>query len=322
MKTVFVINPMAGKKNNIEKLKSTITKTALKLGKEAEIYLTKGVSDATDFVKNYCKTYGAARFIAVGGDGTLSEVLNGVMETEGSEVGVIPVGTGNDFCRNFDIDCEFDNISLQLQGESVRCDAIRYKTVVDGVAKSGYCANMFNIGFDCNVADTTQRIKKDTFLSGSLAYFTSIFVSLVKRKCTHLEIELDGKKEHEGELLLTSLANGCFCGGGIKSNPLASVSDGNININIIKKVPRLKFVSLLPYYMKGTVLELKGVEKYITSKLAKKITVTPLAGKMIICIDGEISDAEKTEFEVVHNAFNFVLPKESKSFARMTNGKD
>ncbi len=310
MKTIFVINPMAGKKNNIEKLKNQINKASCALREDVEIYVTKAVSDATEFVKNYCKANGSARFIAVGGDGTLSEVLNGAMGSPNAEVGVIPMGTGNDFCRNFK-DCDFNDILLQIEGQSVKCDAIRYKTTVGGKEKVGYCANMFNIGFDCNVADTTDYIKKSG-VAGSMAYFVSILVTLVKRKCSHLEIELDGEKVHKGELLLTSLANGCFCGGGVKSNPLASVCDGNININIIKKVPRIKFVSLLPHYMKGTVLELKGIEKYITSKLAKKITVTPLSGKMRICIDGEIADAGKTEFEVAHNAFNFVLPKKSK----------
>ena len=315
MKTIFVINPMAGKKKNIEKIKSIINKASCTKNQDVEIYVTKEVSDATEFVKNYCTANGSARFIAVGGDGTLSEVLNGAMESPGAEVGVIPMGTGNDFCRNFK-DCDFNDVLLQIEGQSVKCDAIRYKTMVDGIEKVGYCANMFNIGFDCNVADTTDYIKKSG-IAGSLAYFVSILVTLVKRKCSHLEIELDGEKVHKGELLLTSLANGCFCGGGVKSNPLASVTDGNININIIKKVPRIKFVSLLPHYMKGTVLELKGIEKYITSKLAKKITVTPLAGKMRICIDGEIADAGKTEFEVAHNAFNFVLPKKSKVMSRI-----
>ena len=313
MKTIFVMNPMAGKKNSVKKLENQIKGTA---GDRIQTYITKGVSDATTFVKNYCIKNGPARFIAVGGDGTLSEVLNGAVEFEGTEVGVIPVGTGNDFCRNFDNDCDFDNVLMQIEGETVKCDAIRYKTVVNGTEKTGYCANMFNIGFDCNVADTTDYIKKSG-VSGSLAYFVSIFVTLVKRKCSHIEIELDGKKVHDGELLLTSLANGCFCGGGVKSNPLASVNDGKININIIKKVSRTRFISLLPYYMKGTVLGLKGIEKYIVSELAKKITITPKSGRMRICIDGEIMDASKTEFEIVHNAFKFVLPKAVKVLAKV-----
>ncbi len=84
---------------------------------------------------------------------------------------------------------------------------------------------MFNIGFDCNVADMTANMKKKPFISGSLAYLLSIFVMLIKKKGAKLLIELDGEKKYCGPLL-TSLANGSYCGGGIKSNPLVSIKDG------------------------------------------------------------------------------------------------
>ena len=81
---------------------------------------------------------------------------------------------------------------------------------------------MFNIGFDCNVADMTAKMKKKPLISGSMAYLFSIFAILIKKKGANLKIELDDIVKYEGPLLLTSLANGCFCGGGIKSNPLYS----------------------------------------------------------------------------------------------------
>ena len=301
MKTVFVINPMAGKGKKTEKLISDIYTVAERLGKNAECYVTKCQGDATRFVKEYV---GSARFIACGGDGTFSEVLNAVIDKVGSEAGVMPIGTGNDFCRNFK-DCHFDSIEAQFLGETVPCDAIMYKTS----DKVGYCANMFNIGFDCNVADKTSHIKKTTFLRGSFAYFVSILIMLIKKKGANLFIELDGVPMHHGKLLLTSIANGSYCGGGIKSNPLSNVSDGVMNINIVKNISRLKFISLLPFYMKGTHIKLKNIQNIICSQDAKKVTITPLDGGMRICVDGEIFDAGKTEFEVIHDAYRLVLPK-------------
>lgn len=311
MKTVFVINPEAGQGKNIDFLINTINSTISKLKADAQIYITKSIGDAEKFVKSFCKKFGPARFIACGGDGTLSEVLNGAIETTGTEIGVIPIGTGNDFCRNFDKNSGFDNIEGQITGESVECDAIKYSTN----EKVGYCVNMFNIGFDCNVADLTQDMKKKPFVSGSLAYFLSILITLIKKKGSDLKIEIDGKLAHNGKLLLTSLANGCYCGGGIKSNPLASIKDGLISINIIRNVSRCRFITLLPHYMKGTFNKISGIEKYISSEKCKKVIVTPNSGKMRICIDGEIIDAEKTQFEIVHNAFNFVLPYKREIFA-------
>lgn len=302
MKTVFVINPCAGKKNDIDALIESINRASC--GRDVLVYLTKNPGDATEYVRAFCNENGGGRFIACGGDGTLSEVLNGAMGFESAEVGVIPIGTGNDFCRNFGKGYDFFDISSILLGRSVKCDAIKYTNSYS----TGYCINMFNIGFDCNVADMTGEMKKKPFISGSFAYFVSIFLMLVRKKGAELTIELDGKARHRGKLLLTSIANGSYCGGGIKSNPLADITDGLININIIKNVSRLRFISLLPYYMKGTVLMKKGIDRFISSEKCKTVKICPAGGKMRLCIDGEITDADETTFEIVHNAFSFVLP--------------
>lgn len=307
MKIVFIVNPKAGKKNNVESVAEKIKSAAEKLKADVEIYKTKAVGDAADFVRSFCKEHGKARFIACGGDGTLGEVVNGAFEFEGAEIGVLPLGTGNDFVKNFDGD--FFDIEAQITSASEKCDVIRYTTTDEmGQSRVGYCANMFNIGFDCNVVDAMESIKKKTFFSGSLAYFIGIFTTLVKKKGADLEIELDGKTAHNGKLLLTSIANGCFCGGGVKSNPTACIHDGLMNVNIVNNVSRLRFVTLLPYYMKGTHLELKGIDKVIRNVGCKRMTVRPGGGKMRLCADGEIISAGVTEFEILHDALNFVVP--------------
>ena len=306
MKTIFIINPAAGQGKNTDLFISQVQSVISETGTDAEIYLTKCVGDAKIFTSGYCKKYGAARFIACGGDGTLSEVVNGAAVCTEAEIGCIPIGTGNDFCRNFEYD--FYDILGQLTGKTVKCDAIKYATYFDGNVIEGYGVNMFNVGFDCNVADLTAKMKKKPFISGSLAYFISILAVLVEKKCSDIKIATDGHERHIGKLLLTSIANGSFCGGGIKSNPLASLNDGEININIIKNVTRAKFISLLPHYMKGTFLDLPNIKKYINSEKCREVLISPKGGHMRLCVDGEIIDAGQTRFEIVHNAFNFVLP--------------
>ena len=308
MKTVFVINPKAGKKKDVEKLKNHILSEAEKLNKEAEVYVTESVGDAEVFAREYLKNHGKARFIACGGDGTLSELVNGIYGFEGAEAGVMPMGSGNDFCRNFPGDCPFGDVGAQLLGSTTECDLIRYTTSTSRGTKVGYCVNMFNIGFDCNVADTTNTLKSKTFISGSIAYILSIFFILAKKKGASLTIDMDGKRVHSGQLLLTAIANGCFCGGGVKSNPVARVDDGIIDVNIVNNVSRLTFLSKLPYYMKGTHTELKNIEKIITAHRCRTMTITPESGTMRLCVDGEIIDAGRTEIEIVKRGFNFVLP--------------
>lgn len=310
MKTVFIVNPKAGQGKNTDLLIKSIEQIISETGADASLYVTKSVGDAEVFTREYCEINGPARFVACGGDGTLNEVLNGTMGYPNTEIGVIPRGTGNDFCRNFGYGYDFTNIRQQIFGNTVKCDAIKYSTYSDSENKQGYCVNMFNIGFDCNVADMTATMKKKPFISGSIAYFLSILVTLVKKKGADLKIEIDGKTVHNGRLLLTSVANGSYCGGGIKSNPFASTSDGLININVIKNVSRLKFISLLPHYMKGTVFKIRGIEKYITSKKCKHIKITPNTDAFRLCIDGEIMNGGVTEFDIIPAAFNFVIPGE------------
>lgn len=311
METVFVINPGAGQKKNIDELVAAINRAAAEAKTDVKTYITKCIGDATSFVREFCKNHAGARVIACGGDGTLGEVLNGAIGFENVQVGVLPMGTGNDFCRNFKEFGDFEDIKLQITGECIKSDVIKYTTMVDGNEKTGVCANMFNIGFDCNVADLTGEIKRKTIFSGSLAYFVSILITLIKKKCSNLKIELDGRLKHQGKVLLTSIANGCFCGGGIKSNPLACFNDGLININIIKNITRLRFVSLLPYYMKGTFLKLDRIGEIIASEKCRRVVITPPDGETLrLCVDGEIIDAGTTEFEVLHNAFDFVIPCE------------
>ena len=312
MKTIFIVNPCAGQGN---KVKTLIDKIKRICKSDGEVYLTKAIGDATVYIKEYIKNHGPARFIACGGDGTFNEVLNGIEGCDDAQIGIIPIGTGNDFCRNFE--SSFENISGQLEGRIVKCDAIKYTTLNDKGEVSGYCANMFNIGFDCNVADMTARMKSKPMISGSMAYFVSILANLISKKGANLKIEIDGEIKHYGKLLLTSVANGCYCGGGIKSNPLASICDGTININIIKDVPRLKFLRLLPYYMKGNFLGIKNIGKVILSTNCRKIVITPLEGTMRLCIDGEIIDAGKTTFEICPGVFNFIIPSKQKIFANI-----
>ncbi len=309
MKTVFVINPKAGQGTGLEKLIQSIRNAANKLKADVEIYVTKAIGDAERYVREYCKVFGGARFIACGGDGTLGEVLNGAIEQPDSQIGVMLYGTGNDFRRNFGSQEDFLDVEAQITADCTRCDAIRYTKETDGKKQARYCANMFNIGFDCNVADLTAKMKTRPFISGSLAYFISIFAILIKKKGANLAIELDGREKHKGPLLLTAISNGKFCGGGLESNPLGVINDGLMDVNIVYNISRLNFLTKLPFYIRGTHIKLKNIENVIFSTKCKKIAVTPLNGKMRICVDGEIEDAERTEFEIVPAAFDFVVPK-------------
>lgn len=313
MKTIFVVNPNAGQGKKFGKIIDDINGICQKAKSDIGVYVTKAPNDAKLFVNEYCKTNGPARFIACGGDGTFSEVLNGALEFNNVEIGIVPIGTGNDFCRNFSSDASFFDLEKQISGECVKCDAIRYTTKMDNGIKSGYCANMFNIGFDCDVADMTNSIKESTFLGGPLAYLVSIFVNLFNKKVANLEIEIDGSVAHKGEFLLTSIANGCYCGGGLKTNPIAQVNDGLININMVKNISLPRLLKLLPRYINGSYLKIKNIKEIVSSQKCKRVKITSSEKKMKFSVDGEITETGVTEFEIIPAAFSFVVPAYSKN---------
>ena len=312
MRTIFVINPKAGKGKGIDKLVEKIRIASEKTGIKADIYMTKAVGDGEAFADLIGKETAASsetvRLIACGGDGTLNEVLNGAIIYENLTVGVVPIGTGNDFCRNFPDEGDFMDIEAQLTGKVIKCDAIRYSGVMEGKKQTRYCANMFNIGFDCNVVDLTAKLKKYPLISGSFAYLMGVAITYIKKKGAKLRVELDGKVIENGPLLLTAIANGGFCGGGVHSSPYASVTDGIMDVNVIFNVGRVDFMKKFPYYAKGTHMELSDIYHIIYAGTCSKAKVTPLDGTMRLCTDGEIVDAGAIDFEVVPEAFNLLLP--------------
>ncbi len=329
IRNIFIVNPKAGQGKGNAKFAERIRVEAERAGATAEIYTTAGAGDAEilarqiseeviDNIKedientgNTQNTKEEIRIFACGGDGTLNEVLNGIIGNENISVGVVPIGTGNDFCRNFPEAGDFSDIASQLSSHPVKCDAIRYSGLLAGKRQTRYCANMFNIGFDCNVVDLTATLKKYPFLAGSMAYLMAVFAILIKKKGANLKIEIDGRSKYDGPLLLTAVANGSFCGGGVKSSPNASLSDGKLDINIIYNVKRREFIKKFPYYSKGTHMELPDIDKILYATQAKKVVITPNEGTMRLCTDGEIVDAGRVEMEVMHDAFSFLVPQDA-----------
>lgn len=315
MKTIFVINPKAGTGKHLDKRKEEITKIAEKLGVEVGFYVTKAVGDAEIFARLVCEETTATdpeeeiRLIACGGDGTVNEVLNGIVGYKNAVLGIVPIGTGNDYVRNFPENVDFLDIESQLQGYTVKSDIIRYSGIIEGEEKTRYCINMFNIGFDCNVADLTQTLKTYPMLNGSMAYLAAVVGMLVKKKGARLKVELDGEVVENGPLLLTAIANGGFCGGGVNSAPTASINDGKMDVNVIYNVSRFDFLKKFPYYSKGTHMEIPDIDKILLFRQCEKAVITPLDGTMRLCADGEIVDAGKVTMEMVPLAVNVLVPK-------------
>ncbi len=302
----FILNPMSGK--NLKKAKKSVKATTDKIRSACQkrqlsyrIYYTTSVGDATEYVTSMVNSsQDRQRFICVGGDGTINEIVNSAPASPNVEFGVIPHGSGNDFVKNFTHTELFADIDAQIDGEPVSLDLIKCNDM--------YCANMINIGFDCSVVKEANKLKKMKLVTPGLSYIGGVIVALFKKYGTKMRLIFDDGDIIDSTLLLTAIGNGRFCGGGFDAAPEAFLNDGLMDVAIIKKVSRLTFIGLVGSYKKGTYLTNKKAQKYIKYKRVSHFKME-FNDPIPICIDGEIKGAKNVELSIVRNAFNFVIPK-------------
>lgn len=299
MEHIFIINPCAGQGKGA-KLVFAIEEALQGTAYKYSIYITKAAGDGERFVRETCEKGGAVRFYVCGGDGSFHEAVNGVKGFSNVEIGLLPVGTGNDFVRNFGKKQDFMDVLSQVKGESMPCDVIELN--------GRYVVNMANVGFDCEVAAKASEWKKKPMVSGPGAYIMGILSEFVKPMGKRMSFRWADGTTMNGKYLLCTLANGSFCGGGFCSSPKAALNDGLMDVGIVQMLPRRRFVGILPKYKTGTYLDTKlGREKVLYEKVEK--LELAVAEPTHICIDGEISKFTYLKAEMVRSAFRFIVPK-------------
>jgi len=301
MKHVFIINPAAGKGGAEAELLPAIRNAVRENDVEFEIHRSLGKQEIHDYVVRVSSEGAPVRFYAVGGDGTVNDVACGVVGIPNAELAVIPCGSGNDFVRNFTEHANFKDIRRQLEGEAVSIDVIK--------AGDEYAVNMFNIGVDCDVAARASEIKRGPF-KGSLSYLKAAADILPKGVYYTMEYEADGVKKSE-TLMLAAIANGMFCGGGFRSCPGASLTDGLMDVCIVRPVKGLRMLKLLMEYHNGTHLQDRGAEDLIEYLSVSSFVLRPVSD-VRISKDGEIGGFAGAEFRILPKALRFSLPRGSK----------
>ena len=305
MRPVFILNPAAGKGDEIAPLRSKLESECKRLGADYFIYITQAPGDATEFILRECAEGGMfygekCRFYACGGDGTISEVLDGAARIDGAEVGVIPIGTGNDFCRSCTPAELYFDIEAQINGTAMPIDAVKYN--------GKYSANMINIGFDFEVVKEAARIKRKPWVPGGLAYIFALVKTLIRKPGAAFTLSVDGGKPEHYSLLLCAVANGPYCGGGFDALPMAELSDGKVNIIKVKNVTRLKFLTVVKYYKDGTLPDRKTADtlcEYVSCRHA----VFEFDKTQAVCVDGEIHELDRLEIDVEPGRFLFSAPR-------------
>ncbi len=293
----FILNPNSGKRKKQRLMEDSIKLACRKRHLDYHIYYTTCPGDATEYVRSMVNCYkDRQRFVCIGGDGTINEIVNSAPCNPNVEFGVIPQGSGNDFVKNFGSVDEFYDIDAQLDGKSVSLDLIK--------CNDDYCVNMVNIGFDCAVAKEAQKLK---FISPRMSYVLGVIKVLFRRIGTKMKITFDDGNVIQDNLTLTAIGNGKYCGGGFMAAPKAELDDGLFDVCVIKKISRRRFISLVGAYKRGLHVGNEKAEKYISYHRCPHLKME-FKAPVPICIDGEIKGAKTVELTVIRNAFNFVIP--------------
>ncbi len=301
MKHIFVINPCAGSGKGAALLKEKIKASAL----DFEIYETKGHRDAVDFVRSYCENCaGELRFYACGGDGTAKEVAEGIIAFPNASMSIYPIGSGNDFVKYFGGEELFKNIENVAGAENAATDIIHITH--DG--GETYSINVCNFGFEAYVADVMNRVRRKPVIGGGNSYTTGIICGLFNAMKTHAKVYADGVLLNDsGVLMLGTVANGSYEGGGYNAAPLASVNDGMLEVCLVKPLSVITVARLIGLYKKGEHLRDERFKKYVTYVRAKKVEL--VSDKPItVGLDGEIIETKRLCAKVCEGAVNFAAP--------------
>lgn len=291
MKHLFIINPEAGKGKAIGYVQS-IKKIFHDMKDEYYIEVTEYPGHATQIVRKYTSKEDY-RVYAIGGDGTLNEVLNGIIGSS-STLAVIPAGSGNDFVKSITSEEEEDILLKTINGKEKYMDL--------GKVNNRYFINISSVGFDSEVVYNAKTMKKIKYISGSTAYIMGIIKTLFSFKPIHAEVTIDGMKLNR-EILLAAIANGKCYGGGIKITPEASVFDGIFDICLIEKVSKLKIFFLFPQVIKGKHENIKEVKFYKAKKVSIKSSTD-----FVLNIDGELIKEKNIDFDIIHNGIKVIVP--------------
>lgn len=273
MKYIFIVNPESAK-GNAMKIIGNIEKVCKQEHIEYEVCYTLAQGDATRLAQSYKDEENI--IYAVGGDGTLSEVLNGVVGTK-NKIGIIPAGSGNDFYRTV----------KELGKTEIESDV--------GVVNGKYFLNIACVGIDAEVANNVPLMKKKNVKVKNL-YTASILYTFTHFKFKQIHFKSQ-EKDEKGNFTILSICNGRYYGGGYNISPKASLEDNYFDVYYINKLRLPSIINLLLKLKKGKLEQDKRTNHFKTNN----ITVTS-EEPIRFNVDGETIENTKFEIKIIPKA--------------------
>ena len=292
IRIAIIINPESGKGTGSKLLK------ALKdIAIPSNINLTKFITEyrthATEFASKITNYFD--RVIIAGGDGTFNEFINGYNLDFRIPIGIMPIGSGNDFAISlFGNQNTFKKNITSFFKEDIEVREVDVGHVllseVDGNVIKKRFINSLGIGFDARVAYLNQTNK---FLSGSMSYIFAILRAFINMSQIGFKVKIDGKDTFSKNALFCSIGNGECAGGGLYLTSGAQIDDGLLDLSIVQLDSRLKLLNLLPKASNNDLRDVKELEQWKFENLEIELE-TPYYTH----VDGEMLSASSKNVKV------------------------
>lgn len=303
MRTRVIANPVAGQ-GRVRRLWPQIRSHLNDTMPNHSVRWTAAPNEATALTRTALRD-GVKRVVAVGGDGTLHEVVNGFFAPDGTPLAptahLVPIacGTGNDFRRSLDIP-EAPDIAPLLARTRVRSiDLLRIlSTATDGTQQQQYALNVVSFGLSSRVVETVRRGPLP--LPGrTLRYLGAILYSLLAHRPIPIELQIDGTSLLVSAIHLVAVGNGHTFGDGLRIVPHAVLDDERFDVTILRNRPLLPLLRHLPRLYRGTHLSLDAMSAHRGRRLVAR---SPRGESVRLEADGELAGHLPATIEVVPQA--------------------
>jgi len=295
---IAIVNPAAGG-GRAAKLAATEIARLREHDLRVDVIGSTGPGHASELARE-AYDQGYRKFLAVGGDGTAHEIINGIFSRERAvqrvELGFLPLGTGNSFLRDFTNDGAESSLDALKTGRKRRVDLLRlYHS--SGII---YSFNLLSVGFTADVGAITNRIFKPF---GHLGYLLGVFVKVIQLKRRAFKMRCDDDREwDERRCLFLTFNNSKYTGGTMLIAPHADPSDGAIEYVRWGPIGRLGLIRMLPRLYDGT-----HIEHPLASRRSVRRVEFDLEGPVDVMVDGEIVTVQCQILEVLPGAMDVYI---------------
>ena len=287
-----IVNPIAGDRSGkkiVAKMK-VVSNQFEKRGCEYTLHRIDKSQRTRDYIANLIKN-GATTIVAMGGDGTLHQVVNGITDFDKISLGLIPCGTGNDFAKNLGIPTDLEKaVDLIVDGIAKPTDYFQLPTV-RGI-------NVIGTGIDVDVLKRYTNLKKKS----KFGYTWCLIKTLFKFKSTPLTAEFNGKTKRFN-CIMAGVCNGSYIGGGLQVSPNACAYDNKLEFLCVDNIKKIKLPNAFLQLKKGKVLQIK-------TAFTESVTKIKIVGdnNLTLQIDGEIYENIPFEVEIVSDKLKMFRP--------------